>query len=92
MKSPGEDLAAEGLTEYLFDVVWVTWACLGVVVVLGNWGWLVWTVIPAYGAVKGYSLLGMARGMMGGGGMGGAGAEGQDVPMAGNRKQRRKAA
>lgn len=42
MKSSGEDLAAQGLTEYLFDIVWVTWACLGAVLVVGNWGWLLW--------------------------------------------------
>jgi len=49
------------------------------------------TVIPAYGAVKGYSLLGMARGMMGGAGGQGI-AEGQEAPVVGNRKQRRTAA
>ncbi|TVY40912.1 hypothetical protein LCER1_G009115, partial [Lachnellula cervina] len=42
LKSAGEDLAAEGLTEYMFDVIWVTWASLVAVVVCGNWGWLVW--------------------------------------------------
>lgn len=48
-------------------------------------------VIPAYGAVKGYSLLGMARGMMGGA-QGQGMTEGQEAPVAGNRKQRRTAA
>lgn len=85
LKSSGEDLAAEGLTEYMFDVVWVTWACLVAVAVFGNWAWLLWGVVPAYGAVKGYSLLGMAKGMMGG--TQGA-AEEQAMPAA-NRKQRR---
>jgi len=45
LKSSGEDLAAEGLTEYLFDIVWVTWGCLVAVLVLGNWGWLLWVSI-----------------------------------------------
>lgn len=91
LKSAGEDLAAQGLTEYMFDVVWVTWGCLVVVILFGNWGWLLWAVVPAYGAVKGYSLLGMAKGMMGG-------AQGQGMPAveeraaAGNRRQRRVAA
>ena len=40
MKGSGEDLAAPGLTEYLFDIVWVTWASLISVVLFGNWGWL----------------------------------------------------
>lgn len=42
MKSAGEDLGAQGLTEYLFDIVWVTWGCLVVVLVWGNWAWLIW--------------------------------------------------
>lgn len=51
MKSPGEDLAAKGLTEYLFDVVWVTWGCLGVVLVVGNWGWLIWVSFDCQGSI-----------------------------------------
>jgi hypothetical protein len=42
LKSAGEDLAAPGLTEYLFDVVWVTWGSLIAVILFGNWGWLLW--------------------------------------------------
>ncbi|KAI1758965.1 DUF788-domain-containing protein [Hypoxylon sp. FL1150] len=87
LKNAGEDLSAPGLTEYMFDVIWVTWASIVMVIFFGNWGWILWTVVPAYGAVKGYSLLGMARGM--------AGLQGQQpdnaAPVAGNRKQRRAA-
>src|SRR5277367_5862944 len=32
LKSAGEDLAGEGLTEYMFDVIWVTWGCLVAVI------------------------------------------------------------
>ena len=28
LKTSGEDLAAAGLTEYMFDVIWVTWASI----------------------------------------------------------------
>jgi len=88
LKSSGEDLAAPGLTEYMFDIVWVTWASLVVVMLFGNWGWLFYSVVPIYGTYKGYGLLGMARGMMGGGQQG-------QVPEeqvgAGNRRQRRAA-
>ncbi|XXH04788.1 hypothetical protein Hte_011210 [Hypoxylon texense] len=87
LQNAGEDLAAPGLTEYMFDVIWVTWASVVLVMFFGNWGWLLWTVVPAYGAFKGYSLLGMARGM--------AGLQGQQpdnaAPVAGNRRQRRAA-
>jgi|HubBroStandDraft_4_1064222.scaffolds.fasta_scaffold471117_1 hypothetical protein len=85
LKSAGEDLSAEGLIEYMFDVVWVTWGCLVAVILFGNWGWILWAVVPTYGAVKGYSLLGRARGMM-------TGAQGQPVEEptgTGNRRQRR---
>ncbi|KAI0481224.1 hypothetical protein GGR56DRAFT_310727 [Xylariaceae sp. FL0804] len=88
LKTAGEDLSAPGLTEYMFDVIWVTWASVLLVTFFGNWGWLLWTVVPAYGAVKGYSLLGAARGM--------AAMQQQQMDnaqaMSGNRKQRRAAA
>ena len=88
LKSSGEDLAAPGLTEYMFDIVWVTWFCLVAVILFGNWGWIFWSVIPIFGAYKGYGLFGMARGMMGGAQ---AGQVPQEQPVAGNRKQRRAA-
>lgn len=89
LKSAGEDLAAPGLTEYMFDIVWVTWLCLIAVITFGNWGWIVWSVVPVYGAYKGYGLFGLARGMMGGAQKGQMPEE--QVAMAGNRKQRRAA-
>lgn len=88
LKTAGEDLAAPGLTEYLFDVVWVTWFALISVVMFGNWGWLVWGIVPAYGAYKGYGLLGLAKGLRGAGQTGQLPAEEQ---VQGNRRQRRAA-
>ncbi|KAK4179042.1 hypothetical protein QBC36DRAFT_88848 [Triangularia setosa] len=86
LKSSGEDLAAPGLTEYLFDVVWVTWAAAILVVLFGNWAWFLWAVVPAYGLYKGYGMFGAARQMAQLGGNADAGAP------VGNRKQRRAAA
>jgi hypothetical protein len=88
LKSSGEDLAAPGLTEYMFDIIWVTWFCLVSVIIFGNWGWIVWCIIPIYGGYKGYGLLGMARGMMPGTQ---AGHVPEEQKAAGNRKQRRAA-
>jgi hypothetical protein len=90
LKSAGEDLAAQGLTEYMFDIVWITWASLVMVVLVGNWGWIFWGVVPVYGAWKGYGLLGLARGMMGGA-KGGAMPSEEQVQAGGNRRQRRAA-
>lgn len=85
----GEDLAAQGLTEYMFDVVWVTWATLLAVTVFGRFGWFVYLIVPIYGAYIAWGLFGKARGMMGGR-QGGQGIEQQQQPM--NRRQRRAAA
>lgn len=89
LKTAGEDLSAPGLTDYMFDVIWVTWASVVLVTFFGNWAWLLWSVVPAYGAFKGFGLLSAARGMTG---MQqtqqqGDGAQAQ----TGNRKQRRAA-
>ncbi|KND92111.1 hypothetical protein TOPH_03199 [Tolypocladium ophioglossoides CBS 100239] len=89
LRSPGEDMAARGLTEYMFDVIWVTWACAVVVLLVGNWGWLLWAVIPAYGAYLGKGLLGMGRQKMAEM-QGGAGQNAGAAPQ-GNRRARRAA-
>jgi hypothetical protein len=88
LKSSGEDLAAPGLTEYMFDVIWVTWAAAVLVALFGNWAWFLWAVVPAYGGFKAYGMMGAAKQMAGLGA--GGGAEGAGAP-AGNRKQRRAA-
>jgi hypothetical protein len=89
LKSAGEDLSAPGLTGYMFDIVWVTWAAALLVALFGNWAWLLWVVVPAYGAYKAYGMMGAAKQMAQMGGMG-ANAAGGPPPPA-NRKQRRAA-
>lgn len=88
LRTAGEDLAAAGLTEYMFDIIWVTWASVVLVIFFGNWAWLLWAVVPIYGATKGYSLLGAARGMAG---MQQQAGDAAVAPPAGNRRQRRAA-
>ncbi|KAI6716066.1 hypothetical protein JHW43_001324 [Diplocarpon mali] len=90
LKSAGEDLAAPGLTEYMFDIIWVTWLGLILVMFFGNWAWIIWSAVPAYGLYKGYGLLGIARGMMGGAQQGQMPSE-EQAAAGGNRKQRRSA-
>lgn len=84
LKSSGEDLGAAGLTEYMFDVIWVTWGAAILVALLGNWAWLLWAVVPAYGVYKGFGMMGAAKQMAQ------MGADANPAP-AGNRKQRRAA-
>lgn len=75
LKSSGEDLAAAGLTEYMFDVVWVTWASVISVILFGNWGWILFAAVPTYGAYMAYGLLGMGKNAL---------AQMQDTGNAGN--------
>lgn len=91
LKTSGEDLAAAGLTEYMFDVIWVTWASIVSVILFGNWGWILFAVVPAYGAYMAYGLLGMGKNalsqMQGAGNAGTAAAP----PQGNNRRARRTA-
>jgi hypothetical protein len=91
LRTAGEDLSSPGLTEYMFDIIWVTWASQILVVLLGNYAWMLWTAVPVYGAYKGVGLFGAAKQMAGMAGMGAATqADGAQQP-AGNRRQRRAA-
>ena len=87
LKNPGEDMAAQGLTEYMFDVIWVTWGSVILVVLFGSWGWWLWAAVPAYGLYLGSGLLGMGRKLAGMGQ-----GQGQTEVPQGNRRQRRAAA
>ncbi|KAH6890433.1 DUF788 domain-containing protein [Thelonectria olida] len=87
LRSAGEDLAAPGLTEHMFDVIWVTWASTILALLFGNWGWLLWVVVPGYGIYLGSSLLGMGKQKM----AEFQGAGGDAAAPQGNRKARRAA-
>ncbi|KAM6484442.1 hypothetical protein HDV62DRAFT_298426 [Trichoderma sp. SZMC 28011] len=88
LKTSGEDLAAAGLTEYMFDVIWVTWASIVSVILFGKWGWLLFAVVPAYGAYLAYGLFGMGKNAMAS--MQNTGDAGNAAPQ-GNRRSRRTA-
>lgn len=89
LKNSGEDLAAQGLTEYMFDVIWVTWGVTVIAALFGNWAWYLWAIVPIFGGYKLMGVFSAAKQMASG--MGGAGMGGAEAP-AGNRKQRRAAA
>ncbi|PWY93257.1 DUF788 domain protein [Aspergillus sclerotioniger CBS 115572] len=72
LRSPGEDLGAAGLTEYMWDVLYWTWGCIGAVCVFGDRAWWLWTVVPVYSVWLAYSTFtGMKNGLAGMGGGGG---------------------
>ena len=88
LKTSGEDLGAAGLTEYMFDVIMVTWASTVLVIIFGNWGWWIMVAIPAYAVYLGSGLLGLGKQKMAQ--MQGAEEEESAAPK-GNRRSRRAA-
>ncbi|VVT57948.1 uncharacterized protein SAPINGB_P005961 [Magnusiomyces paraingens] len=60
---PGEDLAAEGLTEWLHDVIYVTWFCDILSVIFNSHKvWYLYLSIPIYASYKVYGLIIGAKG------------------------------
>ncbi|CEJ93214.1 hypothetical protein VHEMI08822 [[Torrubiella] hemipterigena] len=89
LKTSGEDMAAQGLTEYMFDLIWITWASAILTMLIGNYGWFLMTIVPAYGLYLAAGLFGMGRKKMAQ--MQGLGGDAVEQPQ-GNRRQRRAAA
>jgi len=79
LKRAGEDLEAKGLTEWMWDVVYWTWGCLGFVAVLGDWVWWGYIVVPLYSLWLAYTTFTGARqglaGITGGNSAAGSGAD-----------------
>jgi len=66
--SPGDDLNQAGLTEWSWDIIYVTWACQAGSGLLGDWVWWIYLSIPLYAGYKLWSsfispmLLGRSSG------------------------------
>ncbi|TKA78854.1 hypothetical protein B0A49_02073 [Cryomyces minteri] len=88
VKSAGEDLDAKGLTEWMWDVLYWTDICLGVVVLAGDWAWWLWAAIPLYSAYLAYTTFSGAR--QGLAGMTGAGQDGVQGQQAASSKRQAK--
>lgn len=50
--SSGEDLSQPGVTEWSFDILYVTWACQVGSGAFGEWFWYFYLVIPLYALFK----------------------------------------
>ncbi|KAJ7667770.1 hypothetical protein DFH06DRAFT_1280651 [Mycena polygramma] len=50
--SYGEDLHQPGVTEWCFDILYVTWACQMGSGAFGEWVWWLYLVIPIYAVYK----------------------------------------
>ncbi|KAJ7638575.1 hypothetical protein FB45DRAFT_903260 [Roridomyces roridus] len=50
--SSGEDLSQAGVTEWCFDILYVTWVCQIGSGAFGEWFWWLYLVIPLYAVYK----------------------------------------
>ncbi|KAI8388399.1 uncharacterized protein BYT42DRAFT_611451 [Radiomyces spectabilis] len=71
LRSSGDDLNAEGLTAYMFDIIYVTWFVHLTTAFISNKFWFAYLVIPAYAL---YKCVPMIMSYLGSGGMGSEGA------------------
>ncbi|BCR89195.1 SND2/TMEM208 family protein [Aspergillus chevalieri] len=86
LRTPGEDLGATGLTEYMWDVVYWTWGCMVSVCLFNDRAWWLWVVVPLYSVWLAYTTFtGMRSGFAGMG----AGSE-QAAAAAGGESKRQK--
>jgi len=55
--SPGADLNQGGITEWSFDILYITWACQVGSALLGEWFNFLYLVIPAFAMYKVWGLV-----------------------------------
>ncbi|PVG01046.1 DUF788-domain-containing protein, partial [Serendipita vermifera] len=53
----GEDLNMPGVTEWCWDIIYVTWACQIGSAALGEWFWWIYLCIPLFALWKIYSVF-----------------------------------
>ncbi|PLN81134.1 hypothetical protein BDW42DRAFT_169653 [Aspergillus taichungensis] len=87
LRSPGEDLGAAGLTEYMWDILYWTWGCIGAVCLFGDRAWWLWIVVPLYSVWLAYTtVMGMKSGLAG---MGGGGSNEGSAAAAESKRQKK---
>lgn len=77
IRSAGSDLSEKGLTEFMWDIVYWTWINLIAVMVLGNWAWWLYLVVPGYAIYAAVTTASGLKGMLSG--VGGGSGEGAEV-------------
>ncbi|GMF82564.1 unnamed protein product [[Candida] boidinii] len=64
--SSGEDLTQSGLTEYFFDIIYLTNLCNIILIIFGsNYIWLLFLSIPIYAGYKFRGLISLVLNMLG---------------------------
>lgn len=49
--SPGEDLAQSGITEWCWDIIYVTWGCAVGSGLLGSWVWWLYLIVCRFSSI-----------------------------------------
>lgn len=89
LRKSGEDLEAKGLTEFMWDVLYWTWACIVAAALVGNSAWWMYAVVPVYSTwMASTVILNMKKGMAGMAGQGDSVGEGSDG--SGDSKRQKK--
>jgi len=55
--APGEDLSQRGVTEWCFDIIYITWVCQIGSALIGEFVWWLYLSIPIYAAYKAWRTL-----------------------------------
>ncbi|MCJ1430106.1 hypothetical protein MMC29_008021 [Sticta canariensis] len=66
IRKSGADLEAQGLMEYLWDVLYWSWTCIVAATLFGNNAWWLWAFIPLYSLWLAYTTFGGMKQSMGG--------------------------
>ena len=89
LKKSGEDLEAKGLTDFMWDLIYWTWACIAAAAMIGNKAWWMYAVVPAYSIwMAATTVIGMRNGMAGMTGQ--EHGASQDADAGGDSKRQRK--
>ncbi|ORX56435.1 hypothetical protein DM01DRAFT_265855 [Hesseltinella vesiculosa] len=84
LRSSGEDLNAEGLTAYCFDVIYITWFVAITTAIVSEKFWYTYLLIPGYALFK---LVPLAMSYLGA--MKGAGPEMEDTSAGKSKRQQK---
>lgn len=87
IRTAGEDLNATGLTEYMWDVLYWTQACIVAACLFNDRAWWLWAVVPLYSVYLAYTtVMGVKKGFAG---MGGGDAGGEQNEQKSKREQKK---
>ena len=89
LKKSGEDLEAKGLTDFMWDLMYWTWACIAAAAIVGDKAWWMYAVVPVYSIwTAATTVMGMRKGMAGMAGQGDDPSQGTDA--SGDSKRQKK--